>query len=162
MGNGLKRGKRHRFSKRKEKGSTSAVVVDTSVKAIKGKGKGKNAQRSTFVATADTSVKKQTTGNVSKFVAEPSTTSFGQQTIVPPIPDFVQKLTVAQLLARMMAANERYVETVRTNLDAQSTQSEVTLDVPLAVVATQTPKLTQKMEMLEDRIKLANLIFLWN
>ncbi|KAJ1416146.1 choice-of-anchor D domain [Sesbania bispinosa] len=152
-------------------GSASAAP-DTSVKAVKKKGKGKKMLKGPllllhliqavkekgkgkkkcsgvhFAAAPDISVKakqkKTTTGNASKSISDPSTTSFRQQTIVPPIPDFAQKFTVAQLLARMMATNNVYVDIVRTNLDAQSTQFEVTLDDPLAVAVTQNSQVDPK------------------
>ncbi|KAJ1381332.1 hypothetical protein SESBI_45242 [Sesbania bispinosa] len=57
------------------------------IQAVKEKGKGKkNAQGSTSADVADTNVKakqKKTTGNASKSVAKPNTTSSGQQTIAP-------------------------------------------------------------------------------
>ncbi|KAJ1417648.1 putative MARCKS-related protein-like [Sesbania bispinosa] len=79
------------------------------------KGEGKQCvQEDTVIGGSKAKQKKRNAGNSSKSVAKPT-----------------------QLLARMMAANNRFRDTIRTHSDAQSTLSEVTVNDPVAVVATQ-------------------------
>ncbi|KAJ1409995.1 alpha-amylase [Sesbania bispinosa] len=68
------------------------------------------------------------------------------QVEVPPIPDCAKNLTVAQLLARMMATNNTWAEAVRTQSELHSTHSDVTIQEPYAVMPTQNSQVGEQNE----------------
>ncbi|KAJ1437338.1 hypothetical protein SESBI_03665 [Sesbania bispinosa] len=61
----------------------------------------------------------------------------GVQVEVPPIPAYAKNLTVAQLLARMMTANNTWVAVVTAHSEIHSTPSDVTMQEAEAVMPTQ-------------------------
>ncbi|KAJ1379554.1 Pectin methylesterase [Sesbania bispinosa] len=71
----------------------------------------------------------------------------GVQLEIPQIPEYAKNLTVAQLLARMMAASNTWAQAVTgQQLQVQTTQSEVTLQEQGGVIPTQNSEVGQEPE----------------
>ncbi|KAJ1435150.1 hypothetical protein SESBI_05080 [Sesbania bispinosa] len=70
----------------------------------------------------------------------------GVQVEVPPIPAYAKNLTVAQLLARMMTANNTWATTVRAHSEIHSTPSDVTMQEAEEVMPTHNSQVSGEKE----------------